>query len=157
MDKQPNSRMCFVCGLENPIGLKLAFYQDGNGKVVARFTPRDEHQGYPGVLHGGITATLLDETLGRVANSYNVWMTTAKLEIRYRKPVPLGEELTVIGEMVQMRGRTMIARGVVRLADGTAAVEAEGLYVRVPDEVIEQMKPVAGIVTVADDEGPTCP
>jgi hypothetical protein len=69
MDKQTNSRMCFVCGIENPIGLHLAFYTDDEGRCIARFPapgrhrtgrPKPEHQGYPGHLHGGIISTLLD-------------------------------------------------------------------------------------------------
>ena len=60
MEKQPNSRMCFVCGIENPIGLRLAFYTDDKGRCVARFRPKPEHQGFPGQLHGGIISTLLD-------------------------------------------------------------------------------------------------
>jgi acyl-coenzyme A thioesterase PaaI-like protein len=60
MEKQPNSRMCFVCGVDNPIGLHLAFYTDGEGQCIARFQPKPEHQGYPGHLHGGIISTLLD-------------------------------------------------------------------------------------------------
>jgi hypothetical protein len=60
MEKQPNSRMCFVCGIENPIGLKLRFYTDDEGRCIARFRPKPEHQGYPGHLHGGIISTLLD-------------------------------------------------------------------------------------------------
>lgn len=58
--KQPNSRMCFVCCIENPIGLKLAFYTDDEGQYIAHFRPRPEFQGYPGQLHGGIISTLLD-------------------------------------------------------------------------------------------------
>ena len=62
MDKQPNSRMCFVCGIENPIGLHLAFYTDEEGRSMLRpnIWPKPEHQGYPGHLHGGIISTLLD-------------------------------------------------------------------------------------------------
>ena len=60
MEKQPNSRMCFVCGIENPIGLHLSFYTDDEGRCIARFHPKPEHQGYPGHLHGGIISTLLD-------------------------------------------------------------------------------------------------
>jgi hypothetical protein len=60
MDKQPNSRMCFVCGIENSIGLKLSFYTDDEGRCITRFQPRPEHQGFPGQLHGGIISTLLD-------------------------------------------------------------------------------------------------
>jgi acyl-coenzyme A thioesterase PaaI-like protein len=60
MEKQPNSRMCFVCGVDNPIGLHLSFYTDDEGRTVARFRPKPEHQGYPGHLHGGLISTLLD-------------------------------------------------------------------------------------------------
>jgi hypothetical protein len=59
MEKQPNSRMCFVCGVDNPIGLHPKFYTDDKGRCIARFPPKPEHQGYPGHLHGGITSTLL--------------------------------------------------------------------------------------------------
>jgi acyl-coenzyme A thioesterase PaaI-like protein len=61
MEKQPNSRMCFVCGIDNPIGLHLKFYTDDEGRCVARFQPKPEHQGYPGQLHGGLISSLLDE------------------------------------------------------------------------------------------------
>jgi acyl-coenzyme A thioesterase PaaI-like protein len=67
VEKQPNSRMCFVCGIDNPIGLHLKFYTDDEGRCIARFRPRPEHQGYPGHLHGGIISTLLYDALGRVA------------------------------------------------------------------------------------------
>jgi acyl-coenzyme A thioesterase PaaI-like protein len=61
VEKQPNSRMCFLCGTENPIGLHLRFYTDDEGRCIARFRPKPEHQGYPGQLHGGIISSLLDE------------------------------------------------------------------------------------------------
>jgi hypothetical protein len=53
MEEQPNSRMCFVCRIENPIGLKLKFYTDDEGRSVAQLRPKPEHQGHPGQLHGG--------------------------------------------------------------------------------------------------------
>ena len=56
MEKQPNSRMCFVCGIENPIGLKLAFYTDDQGRRIAHLQPRREQQGYPGQLHAALSA-----------------------------------------------------------------------------------------------------
>jgi len=60
VEKQPNSRMCFVCGIENRVGLHLKFYTDDEGRCIARFHPKPEHQGYPGHLHGGIISALLD-------------------------------------------------------------------------------------------------
>jgi acyl-coenzyme A thioesterase PaaI-like protein len=140
MEKQPNSRMCFVCGIDNPIGLKLEFYTDDEGRCVARFHPRPEHQGFPGQLHGGIISTLLDETMGRVLTPQNVWAMTGRLEIRFRKPVPLDQELTIVGELARSRSRAYEARGEIRLPDGTPLVEGNGTYVRIPDEVVEQAK-----------------
>jgi acyl-coenzyme A thioesterase PaaI-like protein len=140
MDKQPNSRMCFVCGIENPIGLKLKFYTDDEGRCIARFQPKPEHQGYPGQLHGGIMSSLLDETMGRVLTPQNVWAMTGRLEIRFRKPVPLDQELTIVGELTRSRSRAYEARGEIRLPDGTPLVEGNGTYVRIPDEVVEQAK-----------------
>lgn len=138
MDKQPNSRMCFVCGIHNPIGLHLAFYTQDDGSVMARFTPREEHQGYPGHLHGGLASALLDEVLGRVL--IDSWAVTGRLEIRFRQPVPLDQELTVVGWLAHSRSRAYEAQGEIRLAEGSVLVEASGLYIRIPDEQVEKAK-----------------
>lgn len=140
MDKQPNSRMCFVCGMENPIGLKLFFYTDDEGRCITRFRPHPEHQGYPGNLHGGIISTLLDETMGRVLVPQNVFALTGRLEFKFRKPVPLDQELIVVGELTRNRSRVYEARGEIRLPDGTVLVEGTGVYMRIPDEAFEQAR-----------------
>jgi uncharacterized protein (TIGR00369 family) len=132
--------MCFVCGRQNPIGLKAFFYRDEEGRVVAHFTGQEEHQGYPGVMHGGIVAALLDEVIGRVAIAQDLWAVTAKLEVRFRQPVPLGQPLTLVGELTRLRSRTLEARGEIRLEDGTVAAEAEGVYIRLPQEEIERVE-----------------
>ena len=140
MQKQPNSRMCFVCGIENSIGLKLSFYTDDEGRCIGRFRPKPEHQGFPGQLHGGIISTLLDETMGRVLTIEDVWAMTGRLEIKFRKPVPLDQELTIIGELTRNRSRAYEARGEIQLPDGTTLVDGSGMYIRIPDEVVEQAK-----------------
>jgi len=149
MQKQPNSRMCFVCGMENPIGLKAFFYEDDDGRVILKYTPREEHQGYPGFVHGGIITALMDEAIGRVVTSLDIWAVTAKLDLKFRKPVPLGEEITVVGELVRLRFE---ARGELRLADGTLAVEGYGLYIRLPDEEIERRRAEVDFWEVVPDE-----
>jgi acyl-coenzyme A thioesterase PaaI-like protein len=140
--RQPNSRMCFVCGMQNPIGLKIIF--EGDGKCVwANFIAKEEHQGYPGVLHGGITFALLDEVIGRAAmelDDSSPWMMTARAEMRYRQPVPLGEELTLVGEITRVRSRAVEGHGELRLSDGSVAVEATAMYVKVPQSLADQMK-----------------
>lgn len=131
--RQPDSSMCFVCGRDNPIGLHLTFLVDGE-RITTTFTPRPEHQGWPGVLHGGITSTILDETIGRTAFLVDMWAVTGRMEVRYRQPIPIGEPLTAHGEILRARNRSLVARGEIRLADGTVAAEAEATYIRIPDE-----------------------
>ncbi len=140
MEKQPNSRMCFVCGIENRIGLHLRFYTDDEGGCITRFQPKPEHQGFPGQLHGGLISSLLDETMGRVLIREDVWAMTGRLEIKFSKPVPLDQELTVVGELTRNRSRAYEARGEIRLPDGTVLVEGSGVYVRIPDEIVDEAK-----------------
>ena len=151
MKKQPNSQMCFVCGLENPIGLKMAFYEDDQGRVIAEFTPGDEHQGYPGVVHGGIVTALLDEVLGRAAIAAERWVVTGRLNIRFRRPIPLGEPLTVVGEVVSWKRRTLEARGQIKLADGQVGAEATGTFLEIPAEKVESMEEALAFWQVVPD------
>lgn len=139
--RQPSYRRCFVCGSENPIGLKVAFYHDGH-KVWTEFTPREEHQGYPGVMHGGLLYTLLDETIGRVALLNEKWVVTARVTVRYRHPARLGQKLRVEGEALRLRGRVMEATGRVLLPDGSVAAEASGLFMEIPAEYRQQLEEI---------------
>lgn len=154
--KQPNSQMCFICGMENPIGLKAFFYEQADGSVVVHFTPKAEHQGYPGVLHGGLITALLDETMGRASMTQGreQWMMTARLELRFLKPVPVEKPLTVIGRVEKMSRVGMTGRGEIRLADGTLAVEATGLFVTLPPEHKDQLESLLPIWRVVPDEPP---
>ena len=151
MKKQPNSHMCFVCGLGNPIGLQAAFYEDDAGRVTAKFTPHPEHQGFPGVMHGGIVTALLDETLGRVAIAAGRWMVTGRLNIRFRRPIPVEETLTVTGEPVKWNGRILEARGEIRLADGRVAAEATGMFLEIPPDQVEGMEEALSFWRVVPD------
>lgn len=152
--KQPNSEMCFICGMQNPIGLKAFFYEQSDESVQVRFTPRPEHQGFPGVMHGGLITALLDETLGRASMTRGrmQWMMTAKLELRFLKPVPIGKPLTVIGRAEKMSRVGMTARGEIRLEDGSVAVEASGLFVSLPSDQKEQMEALLPVWKVVPDE-----
>lgn len=127
--------MCFVCGRDNPIGLHLHFFADEQNRVHADFTPRTEHQGFPGIMHGGLISTLFDETIGRTAIANNFWCVTAELIVRYKKPVPIGEPLRVMGEIVKRNARVLHGRGEIRsVRDNILLAEAEGVYIRISDE-----------------------
>ncbi len=132
--KQPNSKHCFVCGLENQTGLGLEFYEIGDGRVAADPCLPDSYQGYPGIVHGGIVASMLDEIAGRAAmiGDHAHFRLTAKLNIRYRRPVPVGETIRLLGWIVEDRGRLATAHAEIRLADGTLAAEAEAILADLP-------------------------
>jgi acyl-coenzyme A thioesterase PaaI-like protein len=137
--KQPNSKMCLVCGLKNPFGLHTAFYELDNKEILAIFTPREVHQSYPGRLHGGIISTILDEAIGRAIMMHSdgeVWGVTVDLQVRFKKAVPLDEELKVIGRITKDSSRFFEGTGELLLADGTVAAECHGKYLKAPLEKI---------------------
>lgn len=138
MIKQPGSKMCFVCGVDNSIGLHLDFWMEGD-QVWTDFTAQEQHQGWPGILHGGLIATLLDETMGRAAFLKNLWMVSIKIDITYRKPVPIGQPLRVAAQIDDLRGSRMQTSGRILLPDGALAVEARGLYIRIPESQKEML------------------
>jgi len=133
--KQPNSRNCFACGLHNPIGLKLEFFESGPDEVCAIFQPSPDYEGFPGVLHGGVVAALLDEIGGRAAmiGNHDHFRMTAKLEVRYRAPTPIDRPLTVRGRLVTKRGRLAIAHAEVCVPDGTVTADAGVTLADIPD------------------------
>jgi acyl-coenzyme A thioesterase PaaI-like protein len=135
MEKQANSLLCFVCGLENPVGLHLKFYETGHGEVTVNFTAPEHYQGYPGVLHGGIVASILDETAGRSLMGIFPprFMFTAKLEVKYRKNVPVGKPLKIIGKAGKDRGRTAQGWSGIYDQEGELLAEANVLLVEVPN------------------------
>ena len=137
--KQPNSRMCLVCGLKNPFGLKGSYYELENGDLVCVFRPEEHHQSYPGRAHGGIAAAVLDETIGRAIlgrSGEAVWGVTVEFTVRYRKPIPLGEELRAVGRITSESGRMFEGTGELLLPGGTVAAEASGKYMKMPIEKI---------------------
>lgn len=144
MNKQPNSRNCFVCGKKNAAGVHVAFYEQDDGTVLARFTGQPIHQGYPGRFHGGVLAGILDEALGRtirIPYGDAVWGVTVELTTRYRKPVPIGVELRAVARLVTDRLRAFEATGEILLPDGAVAVEAHGKFVKLADSAVAQFDP----------------
>lgn len=122
-----------MCGTQNPHGLGATFFDDGV-EVWTEVTPAEHHQSWPGVLHGGVVSAILDETIGRVAFLHDRWVQTAKLEVRFKKPAPLGERLVARGRLVQDRRRVMEMSGEIRLASSDALLaEAKGTFVPLPD------------------------
>jgi len=136
---QDSTKNCFVCGVENVFGLKGRFYRTEQKEVIGIFTPKKEHQGYAGRLHGGISAALLDETLGRTIMNFEekeAWGLTVDLQLKYRKAVPLEGELKVIARLDKKSSRFFESSGEL-FVDGQVAVSAKARYILLEPEKID--------------------
>lgn len=146
--KQPNSSHCFACGLENPIGLKLKFYQTAPDEVTAEFTAPEEYQGYAGILHGGVTATILDEAVGRAFMGTDPvttnFMVTAELTIKYKQKVPIGQPLKIVGKQVKRMRWIAQSKGYIYAEDGTLLVEASAMLVDLPEKFTPEQREELG-------------
>ncbi|MGH2537995.1 MAG: PaaI family thioesterase [Candidatus Promineifilaceae bacterium] len=136
--RQPNSDHCFVCGRRNPRGLYMTFYDNGRDEVLSEFAVPEEYQGYPGIVHGGVVAAMLDEVVGRVAMiaDHHHFMMSVRLEVKYRHPVPTGEPLCVVGRALRLRGRLGRAEGEIVLADGRIAAQSSMTLADLPAELL---------------------
>ncbi len=131
--------MCFICGMENPVGLHLHIYETAPGVVESTYVAPEHFQGYPGVLHGGIVGAILDELSGRAHMSSDPmaprFMFTAKLEVKYRRNVPIGRELKFVGKAGKARAKSAEAwAGIYDAQTGELLAEANTLLINVPDE-----------------------
>ena len=139
--KQPNSKHCFVCGVENLYGLGLEFFETSPGEVTVQTVVPDRFQGYPGIVHGGIVASLVDEVLVRVHMGSDPsnprFMYTAKLTVHYRKPVPTEKTIEIIGRARKSKRSAATSVASILGPDGELLVEAEALLVDVPRETLE--------------------
>ncbi len=137
--KQPNSRHCFACGLENPHGLQMTFYEVDAEEVVAEYAVESQFEGYPGIVHGGIIASMLDEMLTRAVmiRDHHRFMVTAKMNLRFRRPVPTEEPLKLRGQVLEHRGRLATAKAELLLPDGSLAAEATATFAEMKDSIAD--------------------
>lgn len=139
LERQPSSRTCFVCGRDNHEGLRVRWFSDrSSGEVRADACVGERFNGFPGIVHGGIVASLLDEAMGRallVTGGFDDLLVTARLEVLYRRPVPTGVPLAVSARLLHRSGRRAQTSAELRLPDGAVAAQAEALMARPPPEV----------------------
>jgi acyl-coenzyme A thioesterase PaaI-like protein len=121
-----NYHLCFACGQENPIGLKLTFRLE-DGKAKAEFIPGPYHQSWNGVFHGGLLALCLDEAFGYVLHFQGLKGLTAKMEIRIRKTIRTGQKILLTGEVKKKTRKLIETYARAELEDGTLAAEGSAL------------------------------
>ena len=115
--------LCFGCGCNNPIGLKLKFTKDSD-VLRAEYTPHKDFQGWPGLVHGGILNCLLDEVMSNAAYAEGSTCLTASMEVRLRQPVPVEVPLVITGRITRKRKRLIETEGKISLKDGTVIAES---------------------------------
>lgn len=150
MQRLPNTRSCFGCGLENPLGLQLGFHGDATA-AETRFSVRPEFVGFRDTVHGGVIATALDEVMvWAIGVAAGKFVYCAELTVRYLRPTRPQTELIARGEVVEnRRGKLFSARAELRDTAGQILAEATGKYLPVPDSVSAEV--VAEFVGGAPD------
>jgi uncharacterized protein (TIGR00369 family) len=123
LDADLDEGFCFGCGRNNPIGLKLKFTRDGDN-IRTEFTPGKTHQGWPGLLHGGILGTLLDEAMSNIAYATGNTCLTASINMRIKQPIKVEVPLVVTARITRHGKRLIETEGQVCLKDGTVVAES---------------------------------
>lgn len=105
---------CYVCGRDNPVGLKVEFELDAAARSIrGKFTPRTEHQGYQDIIHGGVIAALMDEAMVKLAWRLGYPAVSAEITVRFKAPAAPGDELIVAARIVKVSGRLIEAEAKV--------------------------------------------
>ena len=142
-----NAGICFACGCKNPFGLKLEWYNNYEEKQVeTTFTLDDNYCSYPGTVHGGIIATILDETSGRavlLGNDFNRLMVTLKMEVVYKHNTPTHTPLKAIGRVLKDGGSRAQVEGEIVLPDGTVSAKCTSILYKIPQAVKDKWGPEA--------------
>ena len=146
MTQQASARQCFVCGVENKTGLKMRFYETDSRpvEVSSTYTVPRRFEGYPGIVHGGIIAAMLDEVTSRAVMRGNPprFVVTVQMSVRYRKPVPVETPLTLVGRVVKESGRVITVTGEITGPEGELLAESEATLVQVDQAFFGDMSPV---------------
>ena len=123
-----NDDFCFACGENNPFGLHLTFNFDGE-RIFTKKILEKEFQGYEGAVHGGIISTLLDETMCKfISAKYNEKSLTGRLEVRFKYPTPIEQELKITAWQENQRKNIISMRSTVETLDGTVTAEATAKF-----------------------------
>ena len=132
INKQANSKMCLICGLENQAGVKAPFYNMEDGSIVSIFQFSDIHQSFPGRTHGGMIASMLDEVMGRAVWVHDdcIYGVTTSMTIKFRKPVPYNTKLKAKAKVNTESSRFFTASGWIFDMQGNLLAEGEGNYMK---------------------------
>jgi len=134
--------LCFACGKDNPHGMHLRFFLDGErNHFVSRFRLSKRYTGPPGHCHGGIIATILDDAMSKLSKLRNVIAATSRMTIEYRRPVPLNKRLKVESREVSKRGRRLMRVAEIIDEKGTVLARSRGVFVIIDPQRVFKTRP----------------
>ncbi|MBI2723747.1 MAG: PaaI family thioesterase [Chloroflexi bacterium] len=140
--QQPPPRLCYACGSANEQGLHMSFRREGD-RTICDYTPGAYQQGYPGRMHGGVVSTMIDEAMGWAVYHARKWGATARLNVRFRKPVLLSEQLRIEAWITRERTRLLELRAEVRDSAGELLAEGDGIFMTLEPSMAADMSELA--------------
>jgi uncharacterized protein (TIGR00369 family) len=129
-----SARSCFVCGPDNPRGLRLAFQTNESSEMTAEWIPEPEMEGYQGIVHGGIVSTVLDEAMAKVVDATGAEALTAELRVRFRRQVSSGIPVRVRGWIESRNKRMINAEAALTGTDGVELAHAWAVFLALKQE-----------------------
>lgn len=129
---------CFVCGDQNPIGLKAKFMFDGE-QAITELTADERFEGYRGIYHGGIISALLDEVMIKAILAEDIFAVTAEMTVRYHRPARVGDHLTFTGKKTTRKGRLYVTEGAVTTQNGDVLATATGKYIEAKGDFKDEL------------------
>ncbi len=131
MTQLRDNQRCYVCGKKNPVGLAVDFkISEGTRSILGWFTPSGDHQGYEGIVHGGILSALLDEAMAKLAYSLGIPAVTAEITVKFKTSAAPGDELSVYGRITEETKRLILAEAKIERGPVVIA-EAKGKLLRI--------------------------
>ena len=134
ISKQRNSRMCAICGMDNKYGLRAQFYNMEDGSVMTKFKYREEHQSYPGRVHGGLITAMLDEmglrALWAKEGTEESFGVTLSLDTKYRKPVPYNTEIIGKGIVIKENSKFFVVDSQILDLEGNVLANGTIKYIK---------------------------
>ena len=140
---------CFACGSLNSHGLHLALHA-GDDRCWTDVTLGREFEGWEGIAHGGIVCTILDEVMAWALVDHDLWGVTARMNVEFKKPVPIGRPVHGEGRVVEVRRRLVQAEGVLTDEDGQVLARAEATFMGAPEARKAELKARYGFVLAPD-------
>lgn len=157
ISKQRNSRMCAICGMDNKYGLKAQFYNMEDGSVMTKFKYREEHQSYPGRVHGGLITAMLDEmglrALWAKEGNEDSFGVTLSLDTKYRKPVPYNAEIIGKGMVIKENSKFFVVDSQILDLEGNVLANGTIKYIKLDvNKISEGIQPHEEMCYLIEDD-----